>query len=335
MSTQPQKTSNAWAISLILHVGFLLAIAFLWTNYVPSGLKTAEQEKPVGIVIASIASNQVETEYFGESTYTTSQASTDTPSEQTTRPTLNQPLTLPDIDLPGLDQISANSALPSTGDALDTGQLAGGLPSPGPSANQVAREQGKLPQAVSKGPVGEVSLFGGSPAIGHDFVFVIDRSKSMGGQGLNALVAAQQQITHALEAFKDNHHFNIIAYHHRPTYFQDGNELASANLAGIKKVNDFFNGLAAFGGTDHEMGIIAALRYKPDVIFFMTDGGDPSLNQSQLSDLKKYSGGRTSIHSVQFGFGPLQEKQNFMSRLAEITGGNFHYVDMRKSSPKQ
>ena len=180
MSTQPQKTSSAWAISLILHVGLLLAIAFLWANYVPSGLTTAEQEKPVGIVIASTASNQVETEYFGESTYTTSQASTDTPSEQTTHPTLNQPLTLPDIDLPGLDQISANSALPSTGDALDTGQLAGGLPSPGPSANQLAREQGKLTQTVSKGPVGEVSLFGGSPAIGHDFVFVIDRSKSMG-----------------------------------------------------------------------------------------------------------------------------------------------------------
>lgn len=330
MITYQQKSSRAWAISLVLHVALLLIAGVLWARYTPTGLTTAGTEKPVGIVIASTTASTSDTEYFDESTYQTNQATSQITNSDATTTTTQPKLELPDIDLPGLEQLTANSALPSDGNALTPGQLASGLPTIGPTAKQIASEQSKLPRSANKGPAGEVSLFGGSPAVGHDFVFVIDRSKSMGGQGLNALVAAQSQISEALQKFKNNHRFNIIAYHHRPTYFADGKELAQSTPSSIKQVNDFFNGLAAFGGTDHEMGIIAALRYKPDAIFFLTDGGDPSLNQAQTSDLKKYCGGRTTIHSVQFGFGPLQDKQNFMSRLAEETGGKFQYVDMRK-----
>ena len=331
MSTRQQKSSHAWALSLVLHVVLLLAIGVLWTQQSIHGITKAESDTPVGIVIASSTSDSNKTDYFDESTYALNPSNSKSADMEAEAPVVEQPLALPDIDLPGLDSLASNSAVTPTGNALNGGQLADALPTTGPTSDQIAREQGKLPQKPNRGPAGKVSLFGGTVATGYDFVFVIDRSKSMGGQGLNALVAAQQEITQSLSGLTNNHQFNIIAYHHRPTYFQPGNDLVKPDKNGIKAVDDFFNGLAAFGGTDHEMGIIAALRYKPDVIFFLTDGGDPHLNQAQLSDLRKYCGGRTAIYSVQFGFGPLQEKQNFMTRLAKETGGSFHYVDMRKN----
>ena len=330
MSSRKQKSSHAWAMSLIMHVTLLFSICFLWTHQSLRGIAESEAEKPVGIVIASTTSDSNAIEYFDKTTYSDEAKATETTKAETNALTFKQPLTLPDIDLPGLDSLASNSAVTPASNALNGGKLADGLPTIGPSSEQVTTEQSKLPSNASRGPTGEISIFGGQVAAGHDFVFVIDRSKSMGGQGLNALVAAQQQITQSLAGLKENHRFNIIAYHHRPTYFQAGNDMSTYNKSNIKNVNDFFNGLAAFGGTDHEMGIIAALRYKPDIIFFLTDGGDPYLNQAQISDLRKYCGGRTSIYSVQFGFGPLPEKQNFMRRLAEDTGGHFHYVDMRK-----
>ena len=331
MPTRQQSSSHAWALSLVLHVVLLLAIGVLWAQQSSHGLTKSESDKPVGIVIASSTSDSDTAEYFDESSYSANHSNSDAADVKEETQLLEQPPSLPEVDLPGLDSLASGSAVTPTGNALNGGQLADGLPTIGPTNDQIAREQGKLPQKVNRGPAGKISLFGSVAATGHDFVFVIDRSKSMGGQGLNALVAAQQQITQSLSGLTDNHQFNIIAYHHRPTYFQPGNDLARPNKDGIKAVHDFFNGLAAFGGTDHEMGIIAALRYKPDVIFFLTDGGDPHLNQAQISDLRKYCGGRTTIYSVQFGFGPLQEEQNFMTRLAKETGGRFHYVDMRKN----
>ena len=329
MFTRQEKSSHAWAISLIMHVVLLFAIGLLWTQQTPQGISETTSDKLIGIVIASTTSPSNQTQYFDESSYKAKTSTSEDTNAETKSLTLEQPLSLPDIDLPGLDSLISNTAVTPVGSALNGGKLADGMPTIGPSAEQIAKAQRKLPREVNRGPLAEISIFGGSPAAGHDFVFVIDRSKSMGGQGLNALVAAQQQITQALVGLSDNHHFNIIAYHHRPTYFQAGNAMVSPNKSNINLVNKFFDGLAAFGGTDHEMGIIAALRYKPDVIFFLTDGGDPYLNQAQISGLKKYCGERTSIYSVQFGFGPLQEKQNFMTRLAQETSGDFHYVDMR------
>ena len=37
---------------------------------------------------------------------------------------------------------------------------------------------------------------------------------------------------------------------------------------------------------------------------------------------------RTTINCIQFGSGPLQVSDNFMNRLAQLTGGSYQYVDM-------
>ena len=83
-----------------------------------------------------------------------------------------------------------------------------------------------------------------------------------------------------------------------------------------------------FGGTDHKAALNAALNLEPDVIFLLTDGGAPELNAVDLRSLRKRVGNRASVHCIQFGFGPLQDDNAFMRRLAVQNRGAFGYVNM-------
>ena len=327
---------------MILHIVLFVAIALLWTQSRPKGIVASEVAREIGIVIAQNP-NASTTEYFQESDLpkTTddqqNNQDADNAGGSTAATNALPDLELPDIDLPGLAKLNAPVAFGAIENALSPSQLAGGVIGNHPSDASIAAAQARLPQfSGPSGPSLQVSLFGSAPAVGHEFVFVIDRSKSMGGQGLNAMAAAQQQLISTLQGFdKQHHHFNIIAYHHRPTYFKKGNVLAESTPAVLQTISPFFNGLAAFGGTDHEMGLLAALRFKPDVIFLLTDGGDPGLNRAQIGDLTRHCGSRTTVHAIQFGFGPLQDETNFMINIAEATDGNFHYVDMREYKDTQ
>ncbi|MCH7727531.1 MAG: hypothetical protein IH991_13760, partial [Planctomycetes bacterium] len=57
--------------------------------------------------------------------------------------------------------------------------------------------------------------------------------------------------------------------------------------------------------------------------------GHPGLNEVQL-DLIAQRAKRTAIHCIQFGFGPLQDEDNFMKKLARRNRGSYGYVDMNK-----
>ena len=70
------------------------------------------------------------------------------------------------------------------------------------------------------------------------------------------------------------------------------------------------------------------MSLRPDVVFLLTDGADPYLNAAQLQQTRRLAAGRTSIHCIQFGFGPLQESDNFMMRLARQNDGGYQYVEM-------
>jgi len=341
LQSNPHKSNYAWIYSVILHVVLFVAIALLWTQSHPQGIVASETAREVGIVIAQNP-NTSATEYFQESDLPTTtddqqnNQEVDNVGGSAAAPNALPDLELPDIALPGMAKLTAPTALGAIENALSPSQLAGGVTGDHPSDASIAAAQARLPLVSGpSGPRLQVSLFGSAPAVGHEFVFAIDRSKSMGGQGLNAMAAAQQQIISTLQGFdKQHHHFNIIAYHHRPTYFKKGNVLAESTPEVLQTISPYFNGLAAFGGTDHEMGLLAALRFKPDVIFLLTDGGDPGLNRAQIGDLTRHCGSRTTVHTIQFGFGPLQDETNFMIEIATATGGNFHYVDMRKYKDK-
>jgi hypothetical protein len=298
-----------------------------------------ERQREVGIVLASRQADE-SVQYFDESdaleeeperTEDTAQASTADSAHAASAaiPQQVDPASLmaPEIQLPGLalpigtpDDVVVHDV------QLQRGSRRPILPGLDDAAI-LAEEAAVRAARAARGPTAQVSLFGSADAEGRSFVFAIDRSKSMGGDGLNALAAARDELARALKQLNPKHRFQIIAYHHQAVYFT-APRLTDATPETLSKIPAFFDRLGAFGGTGHEMAVRAALGMEPDVVFLLTDGGDPPLNEIQLKNIRKLAEGLATIHCIQFGFGPLDDEDNFMARLARQNGGSFTYVQM-------
>jgi hypothetical protein len=169
-------------------------------------------------------------------------------------------------------------------------------------------------------------LFGSGELEGRSFVFLIDRSKSMGSGGLGVLAAARKELATAVADLKPHHTFQIVGYHDR-SVSMGSRQMLGATDENKRLIPGFIDRLAAFGSTDHVVGLTAALAFNPDVIVFMTDGGYPELNDGDIESLARISRRATTVHCIQFGSGPLQIGQNFMTKLAKKNKGTFRYVD--------
>ncbi len=182
----------------------------------------------------------------------------------------------------------------------------------------------------SRQPVGKattISVFGTTGMTGRKFVFLIDRSKSMGDQGLGVLKRARSELDLAIGGLKTNHQFQVVVYHNSTATILK-RQLLAATEANKNLVPGFLSNLVAFGGTNHKNGLYAALAFRPDVIVMMTDGGSPFLHKGQLEALTR-AAGSTEIHTIQFGAGPRTESDHFLMALAEMNDGSYQYVDVR------
>ena len=154
-----------------------------------------------------------------------------------------------------------------------------------------------------------------------------------GGTGLGALLAAQKELGRGLAALGPEQRFEVVAYNHdtpetygRKYHRRPG--LVRVTPENLATVKDFFEGLSAFGSTKHHIGIYAALNLDSDVVYLLTDGTDPP-TANQLRDMiGRARRAGTTFHCVQFGFGPLQEQDNFMMQLAKGTNGGYTYQRM-------
>ena len=57
-------------------------------------------------------------------------------------------------------------------------------------------------------------------------------------------------------------------------------------------------------------------------------GGDPPLDLGHLRTIREQAAGRTSIHCLHFGRGPLRDSYNFLARIAGENRGSYVYIDM-------
>src|SRR5207253_1174338 len=130
-----------------------------------------------------------------------------------------------------------------------------------------------------------------------------------------------------IDRLTDKQTFQVVTYNQSVAYLTD-RELIPATAENKRKLVTFIANLAAYGQTEHSRGLLAALRLKPEVIFLLTDGGDPPLDAGQLRLVREQAAGRTSIHCLHFGRGPIGDSKNFLIRLAAENRGSYVYIDM-------
>lgn len=333
-----RRAVPAWLLSLAMHLTVLLTLS-LWLRgeiAPPVALEPAR----TGQIVLTRRSAADRAEYFApeEAIATASEASvSDAVSAEgrsSTTATLNAlanepPTASAQIALPQLP-----GAMPSGSELAILPQFSSGggrpvlMPGLDDAAIRAADAKNRKPKRAT-GPTTRMSLFGSAEAEGWSFVFVIDRSQSMGGDGLDAIAAAARELAGAGERLTEAQTFQVVAYNQKPVYLT-GRELIPATARHKQQMLGFLKTLVAYGATDHSAGLLAALRLEPDVIFFLTDGGDPYLNRLQMRTIREAARGRTSIHVLQFGAGPAVEDNDFLHRLAAENRGSYLYIDVHK-----
>jgi hypothetical protein len=83
------------------------------------------------------------------------------------------------------------------------------------------------------------------------------------------------------------------------------------------------------GGTQHVPALQLALRLHPDVIFFLTDAGEPAMKPEEMEEIKTLNAGRTRIHCVQFGMHD-DAAAEFLRKLAAQNNGDFAYQNVKR-----
>lgn len=209
-----------------------------------------------------------------------------------------------------------------------------------PQGSQGTAGQDNKPAALPKYHLGpgigkaRTSLFG-IVGEGYKFVYVFDRSGSMGGSGRSALQAVKAELLASLENLDTVHQFQIIFYNEKPVLFNPSGapgRLAFGTEQNKDRARRFLDTISADGGTEHEEALRLAIKMRPDVIFFLTDADEPMLDRQQLNRIQRLAAG-ILIHAIEFGRGPKPDGKTFLAVLAEENGGQYAYVDISKSAP--
>lgn len=322
------------ALSLLVHV-ILVVFLILFGNSFSRSLPGEPERR--GSIVLAVAPDSQPQKYLTQQDTLSEPNSLDQPQNDP----LVEPLTdtpPPTIELPQTATANPDLAGPPPIDSMltdatsmtkvpDKTSASQAFELSAEDLKQIEDEQRLLRSRQPKGNPARVSLFGSGDLEGRSFVFLIDRSKSMGSDGLGVLKASRNELVQAIDRLEPHHTFQIVGYHSRTVTLSTRNMLPATD-ANKALVPGFIENLAAFGSTNHEYGLTVALAFEPDVVVLMTDGGYPELNDDRIRMLGRLSRRRTTIHCLQFGLGPLQIPVNFMTKIAERNDGTYRYVDV-------
>ena len=312
----------------------VLLLTFFWFTYsTGGGGDSVEPDRSAGIVLTVQSKSTEKQQYLDQTDFQPSEsndklaeASAGHPT-QDAAPEIETVQSSTKIDLPGVKFNAFSDANQMTHPAtrgLDTSQELSDA-----TKEWIAAEQARNNAAKPVGPATSLSVFGSGQLEGRSFLFLLDRSTSMGSKGLGVVQVARKELTAAVEQLDSHHKFQILGYNNA-TIPMKAHRLLNASKEHKLEVPKFISNMTAFGPTNHMVGIMAAISLRPDVIVMLTDGGSPGLNETELKRIRTASRGQIQIHCVQFGLGGRRHEDDFMGILAAQNGGTFRYVDVNE-----
>jgi hypothetical protein len=304
----------AWGFSLVCHAVLLVLVGLSLQGPVPKGT-SREHAAVVGITLQPEAptnrSAEVQ-ESHGDGVREESRP----PQDAETLPRLG--------DLLGYHSDAPLArVLPEADLGVGETQLGQG------TAFQAGPAGGNLKLLGEPGGKARVRLFG-VVGEGYKFVYVFDRSDSMNWFEQRPLRAAKAELVASLQGLGETHQFQIIFYNHEPLVFNPAGHpyrLAFGTEENKRRAQRFVESVIASGGTRHMEALLLALSMRPDVVFFLTDADDPQLSDAEIHTIVRRAGA-TTIHTIEFGYGSQSRPDNFLVRIARLTGGQHVYVDV-------
>ncbi|HUY88897.1 MAG TPA: hypothetical protein VMV10_09200 [Pirellulales bacterium] len=309
----------SWLISAVVHALLILAL-----GYVAGQEIHGTNGPPFGELLASASTAPDENELFDDEGSVTLEAASEPALPDASDGIETSGGAMSDViaDEPPVD---TSSALPAAR------ELAGlGTGEEGPATGAGELTGGPRRTAKVSGGRARTSVYG-IEGEGNRFVYVFDRSASMGSGSGSPLASAQRELLASLAELSETNQFQIIFYNEEPAAMNLGRQyggLLFADRQSQELAQKYVRGIMAAGGTRHGEAIEAALSLAPDVIFFLTDADQPELSAGRLARIKRMNGGRASIHTIEFGLGAKSGRDNFLARIARQNGGKYVYIDI-------
>ena len=309
----------SWLISSVLHSVLLVTLG-LTVRGAPRGVGVEEPGRDVGLVLRK--TTETGDEYF--------ETESDQPQTTQTQTTAAPALT-PSQAVGDRPPVDTTAALPQGKPLIGLGSLeSSALPGGGGLTTGTGTKGAVGPKGAARTKVY------GLEGEGFRFVYVFDRSASMGNERYSPLAAAKRELRASLESLKPEHQFQIIFYNQEPKMFAITGVAASGVLQklafateGNKQTADqFIGGIVADGGTEYVPALELALSLAPDVVFFLTDAGTP-LSESQIARVARANRGSV-LHAIEFGEGPALQGENSLARLSRENNGRYVYLDVTK-----
>jgi len=176
---------------------------------------------------------------------------------------------------------------------------------------------------LGSGPPGLTSFFE-SGGRGRTVVYVIDRSLSMGISG--ALEVAKQELLASLRRLPENVRFQVIFYNRSAEVLEVSGrtELLEATAENKQAAAARVANLRAEGGTNHLFAIRRALALEPEVIFFVTDAADLTLEEAQTVTRQNHN--RSAIYAIELCTQTRAADDRPLDFLARANRGSYHSV---------
>jgi hypothetical protein len=162
------------------------------------------------------------------------------------------------------------------------------------------------------------------------FAYVIDRSGSMATR--DSLEVVKRELRESLGKLGPDARFLVVFYNLGTTVLTDANGRRGIMLAHERNkasVRVQLEAIKPDGGTDHLLGLRAALAEKPEVVYFMTDSD--LMSGADVATISAEAG-KTRIHTVEFGRRKDPGEIKPLRSLAKKTGGTYRYIDVTSLS---
>jgi len=155
------------------------------------------------------------------------------------------------------------------------------------------------------------------------FVFVVDASSSMNrpypGFTKSRFGRVKLELLKTISQMTPEQKFFVIFFS-EDAYPMPARDLVSASPGNQQLYMRWVAEAKALGNTNPEHAIIAALKLKPETIYFLTDG---NFNYKTVKAAKRYNLTKIPIHTIGFGDNTGEDR---MKEIAQESGGTYRFI---------
>ncbi len=221
--------------------------------------------------------------------------------------------------LPNMTLVSLPAVFDPNANAGSSGRRSAGSQGRTATVHRVASRAGGSPSQEKQSG----GSFFGVRGEGNRFVYVVDCSGSMNERNFGANITRfgrlKNELTASIQGLNSHQSFFVIFFNHQAHPMPAKNLLPS-----IPRHQNQFVGwmrrIPAMGDTDPRMAMMTAMRLRPDVIYFLTDGEFPVFVSNDLLQMRSSN---VTVHTLAFG---EKGSEPILKQIAENNNGQYHFV---------